>query len=288
MKVSNDLLIEEIADAIVADIKGGPGSGIRGHRTVGNKPPAQSHGSKTPVTQGDKDLSDMIDLFTGMTKDRTMPEGYKFKTNYDLVKEYGRYFEIGPLPKEVKTGTVKQCYANAARLALQNPKKYTYVEGMALPDIVAIPLQHAWCIDKSTGKVVDPTWSKKNGSTTGLSYLGIPFTINYLRNTLIKTKMYGVIPDYPRGDKHNPLKDGFPEAVIVKQALDLSTIKDKKKDHENYHYIEDYMNRPLKEFIGLFAVMKDAGDLLRLRALNSTKKDETEIIIKQSEMFGCI
>lgn len=197
-----------------------------------------------PLSAHEAELAMMMDQYVKMMSDHGKPEGYKYGNSYELVRKNGQFYEPSPLPSDVRAGKAKACFMNAGRLAMDNPSKYTYVEGFATPSNIPIPMAHAWCIDNTTKKVVDPTWSDKKGMPGGTAYLGIAFTDSYLRSTILKTKIWGIIPDYPRGD-HNPWKDGFPDTAFKKTAIDekinYEVIMDKEKDRDNYHYIEDYL-----------------------------------------------
>jgi len=211
----------------------------------------QSFGSKELVTQEDKNLKENVSKYVSLYNMNRCPEGWKNGSGYELVEKEGRFFPsapsapLPPLPEGVKVGKVKDCYKNAAQLAMDYPEKYTYAEGFASSsNLPGLPMAHAWTVDNKTGKVVDPTWAKKNKLTPGVSYYGIAFSNQYLNKTLVKTGVYGMIPDTFRGD-HNPLKDGFPPDAFYKKSatekIDYDKIKDKPKDKVNYHYIEDYM-----------------------------------------------
>ena len=73
----------------------------------------------------------------------------------------GREFPVGPQTYALPRGTPKECYANAAHLAIWN-KKLTYCEGQVM---TILPIDHAWCIDED-GVVVDPTLTPMGASAT--------------------------------------------------------------------------------------------------------------------------
>ncbi len=176
------------------------------------------------------------------------PEGWKNSSEYELVEKDGKFFTVAELPENLRTSKylssrVKECYRNAATLVLDNPDQYIYCEGFSTS--FGIPMSHAWAVDNKTGKVVDPTWSSRNNLSPGKSYFGIAFSTDYLRKTIFDTGVWGLIPDYPT-DNYNPMKDGFPDSAFHKKSfsvdkIDLDSIKDKPKDRNAYHYIEDYL-----------------------------------------------
>ena len=62
----------------------------------------------------------------------------------------GRQYPIGPDTFKGHRGAPKECYANAAHLAMWN-NSLTYCEGMVQ---TIVPIDHAWCVD-ADGFVVD-------------------------------------------------------------------------------------------------------------------------------------
>jgi hypothetical protein len=75
-------------------------------------------------------------------------------------------------------GRPRECFRNAATLALRKPDLYVYVEGYAVNRWVAMhTVAHAWCVG-SDNFVVDRTWDE------GTEYFGVPFRHDYLRRVL--------------------------------------------------------------------------------------------------------
>ena len=109
-----------------------------------------------------------------------------------LVEHHGQTFDaVEPLPEGMKKGKLKQCFMNATHLMLEDPDRYVYCEGYAqLKDVPGLAIQHAWCLDADTGKVIDPTW----GVDPRISaYYGIPLDPQYVQKTALKTGVYGVL-----------------------------------------------------------------------------------------------
>ena len=121
-----------------------------------------------------------------------MPGGWKYSCIEDFILKNGRSFKPMPLPKKVKRGKMKQCFKNAADLALDSSLtpghiELVYVEGYALN---IIPVHHAWCVDRE-GNVYDNTWPDG-----GKEYYGVMFTTSFLADRLLKSKTYGLIDQW--------------------------------------------------------------------------------------------
>lgn len=101
------------------------------------------------------------------------------------VLKHGEFFQPGPLPAGVRKMADKQCFKNAAELAVI--KDYDYVEGFAFPDFINLPVHHAWVVDE-TGGVIDNTWKKP-----GVAYFGVKFSEDALMNVLADSGTYGVL-----------------------------------------------------------------------------------------------
>ena len=110
----------------------------------------------------------------------------------------GREFPVGPQTYDGPRMEAKQCYANAAHLAIWN-KKLTYCEGQVM---TIMPLDHAWCIDED-GVVVDPTLATDGRVGDIHGYFGVPFRTDYLKRALTVNKVYGLL-DYFYAGKTAP------------------------------------------------------------------------------------
>lgn len=82
-----------------------------------------------------------------------------------------------PLPSGVEAGESRDCFNNAFRLSQRDPARYHYAEGVAYAG--AIATAHAWCVDRESGTIVDPTWAGLTLSQVSperpAAYLGIRF-----------------------------------------------------------------------------------------------------------------
>lgn len=84
-----------------------------------------------------------------------------------------------PLPSRMRRRPVKQCFHNSLAIALRNTRRFAYMEGYASN---LIPVEHAWCIDRVTGLVVDATWKE------GTQYIGVAVKPEYALRCLRKER----------------------------------------------------------------------------------------------------
>ncbi len=211
--------------------------------------------NKEPQTKSEESLYNNL---MGMNKfiiSRTGIKDYKYKGMYDLVLKEGSFFippeKNKPRPEGMIKGKDKDCYANAARLALDN-SNYTYVEGIATPDFIELPIQHAWCIDNKDN-VIDPTWK-----TAGSVYYGVPFNTEFLRETILKTEIWGLIPEYYRKD-YNPFKEGYSKKAI-KTFNRITDAKPKLKEEEKWVTVQGKGGKSRKILLGKGGIIK-GGDI---------------------------
>lgn len=127
------------------------------------------------------------------------PKGIVYWGVEDFVLQNGIQFTKFT-KKNVKRGTMKECYRNAYLASLHN-KTLVYVEGYAIPANVPLPLAHAWCVDME-GHIHEVTWPEK-----GLDYFGVPFDFKYLTKAILKRKMYGIIDNWEYGFPLLKIKD---------------------------------------------------------------------------------
>ena len=91
-----------------------------------------------------------------------------------VVLKYGIKFEPIVMPEKYQEhyGRMKECYGNSYNLAMEYPEDVIYCEGYAAK---FFPVQHAWCMDRHTGELLEPTWREP-----GSVYWGIPFKYDYI------------------------------------------------------------------------------------------------------------
>lgn len=211
-------------DSLIKALNGGEGSGNFRH---GGRPGQVGGSSSTggSGTKSDKALFEsvkqMADIFSSMNK----REGYKYSSSEDLVLKQGKFFTPETRPADVKLGAKKECFSNAARLALER-SNLTYVEGYAMiNDGLPLPIAHAWCVDKK-GRVVDNTWEKP-----GVAYFGVPFKTSYLAKKLSETGVYGILSGSVGSSDF--LKDGVPSDWIADIKKQKNSYEPSIKDRLN-------------------------------------------------------
>ena len=125
----------------------------------------------------------------------------------DYIDKYGTECKAGRLPGDVLPGKPNLCYDNATQLAIRDPKRFQYTEGIAYtPTIPGLAFLHAWGTDTKTGKVVDPTWKEPEKCT----YYGVKYNNKQYIKYIMKTGYYGVLggsnEDAPRVLRDGTLK----------------------------------------------------------------------------------
>ncbi len=124
-----------------------------------------------------------------------------------LILENGLSFLKRIVPSPFK-GKPKSCYQNCFQALWKYPE-LRYCEGFAISNDVQIPISHAWLVDAKS-QVIDPTWSE---DAPGYTCFGVVFTEDFVRETAMKTKYYGILDNY-RVDRHQILQEGFPKGAL--------------------------------------------------------------------------
>lgn len=106
-----------------------------------------------------------------------------------FLRQLGRPWQAQVKPVNIPWGLPRQCYGNAAQLALARPE-LTYVEGYAYPGSV-IPVHHAWCVD-AQGSVVDNTFSDSGQA----QYFGFPLSTHFLLKELANESCWGLFAEF--------------------------------------------------------------------------------------------
>lgn len=141
--------------------------------------------------------AEQMDLLQGiMQYCTTMCEIYKKQSNHEVNGMpvwksfvYSQCLDFGLVGVGNKINrkrkTAKQCFANSQAELMDNPDKFTYVEGIAIQPSIGLPIHHGWLVDKE-GKVLDLTWKEPESAI----YLGVPFDYKFVLDNMIKSKSY--------------------------------------------------------------------------------------------------
>lgn len=146
-----------------------------------------------------------------------------FGGNGQLVKdklliEKGTFYPVTARSYEGRRGKPKMCFMNATHDALQKIGR-TYVEGYII--VHGVPIHHAWTVDEE-GTVYDST-IHPSGEVGG--YYGIPFTRDYLTDSILKNKYYGLL-GYSSQKTLEPLLKGEVPESQYKQSVNLDRLSD--------------------------------------------------------------
>lgn len=119
-----------------------------------------------------KRAADLIGRYGGMGK---------------FVATQGVPMKIPAKPPAIPIGVPKQCFKNASLMALAEPDKYDYAEGLFTSPMVGLLIHHGWLVDKVTNEVVDPTlgWRPK------AYYHGVRMDAAFVEKKMMETKVYG-------------------------------------------------------------------------------------------------
>lgn len=109
------------------------------------------------------------------------------KMGHTLTKfllEHGKRFDSVRLAPQ--RGTPRECFKNAAVLAIANPE-YLYCEGLAASAHLPFSFPHAWLMD-AEGRALEVTWD-----APGQLYLGLVMTTKFLHEQLAATRVWGFL-----------------------------------------------------------------------------------------------
>ena len=120
-----------------------------------------------------------------------IPPGFRYLTALDMVVAEGCWHSP-ERADDARCGPSKQCFRNAGRLVLDEPKRYVYVEGFATIKDIPLTFAHAWVWDREEGRALEVTWAEP-----GTEYLGIPFDSEWFLAWLTAREIWGVL-DVPQ------------------------------------------------------------------------------------------
>lgn len=116
----------------------------------------------------------------------------KFASPYRIESFVLRHADVegpgSPLPNGVNRGTPKECFRNAATMTMGKPR-FDYCEGYAVHKDIAFPFLHAWCIDRETGLIIEPTLEHPQD----YHYIGITIPKKLLMTELYRNGVYGLL-----------------------------------------------------------------------------------------------
>ena len=133
-------------------------------------------------------LDILRNYLTAMVVERSRCQVGPWSNSPDLAQwllEHGREFSWNPQKSDRKLnlGRDGECYSRSQYQAVWQPR-LRYVEGVASSNDLALPINHAWCVE-SSGRVVDPTWSQRSGNRR---YFGVVFRTEYVEQFLRERK----------------------------------------------------------------------------------------------------
>lgn len=139
---------------------------------------------------------------------------WKYNGFEELILDCGIEMKYASLPKNISRGLPKNCYYNCFEI-LKDNLDLTYCEGYALDPNLALPLIHAWLIDRK-GKVIDPTWNDCNAV-----YLGVPFNTKWFINLLRSRNRDDCLAVFESNylEDFSLLKEGLPDKAIARTIL---------------------------------------------------------------------
>jgi len=106
------------------------------------------------VSPAEEQLIEDLKIIQGMRQKMMQGSERVYDGTEDLVLKHGRWWKPQPRPQDVDKGPNRECFRNAATLAMDYPDRFWYVEGYA---VGPIPILHAW-VSTRDGQLVDPTW----------------------------------------------------------------------------------------------------------------------------------
>ncbi len=169
-------------------ILGGPGSG--GARSGAGRPKGSSIDSVsgTPGVNGSKD---MYKAFAKLTEGNEH-QGPVYKYMVENGKQFNEVDIKASKEFAAQNGSkLGECFKNAQLGALVSPEKYDYYDGHAMVHSSdgkpLVPVEHAWMVDKQSGKVIDPTWVKSTGGIKGADYFGLRIPYKDVMASITKT-----------------------------------------------------------------------------------------------------
>jgi len=159
-----------------------------------------------------QELKRYLEVIASFQEGMNGRDNLQFKSYEALVLHYGYGFQGRPLGEtDLERGEKKLCFMNAL---LVDSSRYTYCEGWGISEDLAIPIQHAWVIDRQ-GNAYDPTWDYD----TKAFYFGVPINHSWAIERTLEQEVYGILPnDFLV--KPRLLEAGFEKHQLATSATD--------------------------------------------------------------------
>lgn len=132
----------------------------------------------------DEDLSVYLRAMVRMKSPMKLTAIGKYKSLEEFLLTHRRAWSSAPLPKPIKPHGLGRCFEVATKLA-DIDRRFIYCEGIA--SIGYFPIEHAWCVDRSTKRVVDPAWATLKERAV---YWGVCIHLEFVREILLTTKTW--------------------------------------------------------------------------------------------------
>lgn len=140
--------------------------------------------------------------------------------NSDLSEKVAEEIGADTLTKRREEGRIAKgnCYLDAARAILLSsalaPYRKVYTEGVALPESVPVPIEHAWVMVAQPGgwHVVDPSW------VGGLGLAYHPLITMSSKRLFAFMETEDTLPLFP----FNPLFEGEARRALFRRHLQLT------------------------------------------------------------------
>lgn len=131
------------------------------------------------------DCREMLRIMTAMAEQNHRTLG-GYTSLFHFTHKNGRAMNrvMNPTREMAMWRTPKECYRNAAMIALKRGGRFIYCEGWAAG---IVPVPHAWLVD-CNGLTYDPTWGME-----GVEYFGVAINQSFLRKVLKASSHYGII-----------------------------------------------------------------------------------------------
>jgi len=127
----------------------------------------------------------------------------------DFILRHGRMFSLSYLPRHLPVkmrGAVRQCFANAGRVARDHSKDFIYTEGFSFAS--SIPFHHAWVVSPE-GIAYELTWEREDLQDNEMkyqAYYGVAFKPEFCKRIYRESKCWGLLDDW---QNHWPILRGL-------------------------------------------------------------------------------